>query len=401
VSSVRGRTIGIVGARGIDNYGGFERMLADLAPRLVQKGYCVRCSCEKPASGKRISNYKGTTLDYFALKPPANYTLRKAFELLYDFFFVLKYTLVCDVVYMLGIYGGAALLVPRLLGREVIVNTDGLEWKRAKYHIVERSIIILFFAFSLNLATSIIIDNKELRQFISARHHSKISYIPYGVARKQPLSWDAAKLGPYISETLRAEAIEPGKYWLLVARLEPENNIDLIVKGFVEANPKYPLVVVGEFTSDRYRKQVREQISNGTSAAIHFLGAIYDLEPLWMLRQHCLAYIHGHSVGGTNPSLLEAMISKNIIIAHDNPFNKEVCEATAHYFSTSADVSNLVASIEQNPDGSSRLRWPAYERMAAYSWEYVVEEYDKLLKGDSEAALARLETEAAQLVHNE
>src|SRR5665647_906892 len=292
-------------------------MLADLAPRLVQKGYCVRCSCEKPARGKRISEYKGATLDYFALKPPANYTMRKAFELLYDFFFVLYYALICDVVYMLGIYGGVALFLPRLLGKEVIVNADGLEWKRAKYHIVERGIIILFFAVSLNLATKIIVDNRALRQFIGPRHHSKLSCIPYGVSDQQALPWNAATLGKYVSEKLERGALEPGKYWLLVARLEPENNIDVIVKGFAQAKPKYPLIVVGDFTSERYQRTVHEQALNGT-AAIHFLGAIYDSEALWMLRQHCLAYIHGHSVGGTNPSLLEAMRSKNLILAHDN-----------------------------------------------------------------------------------
>jgi rhamnosyltransferase len=394
VISMRGRTVGIVGARGINNYGGYERMLADFVPRLVQKGYDVRCSCEKPTSGQHITDDKGATLDFFALKPPSNYVLRKAFELLYDFFFVCKYALICDVVYVLGIYGGVALLVPRVLGKEVIVNTDGLEWKRAKYSIVERGIIVLYFAVSLNLATKIVVDNQELKRFIGERHHSKISYIPYGVEHQRPQPWDAAKLGHYISEKPGGGAIEPGKYWLLVSRLEPENNIDLIVKGFVEANPKYPLLVVGDFTSRRFKNQVHEEASNGSPATIHFLGAIYDLEILGMLRQHCLAYIHGHSVGGTNPSLLAAMMAKNLIMAHDNPFNKEVCDRFAHYFSTSADVSDLIASIERDPDGYSQLRWNAYERTAAYSWERVAEEYHQLFKGYSEVARGRVETEA-------
>ena len=114
-----------------------------------------------------------------------------------------------------------------------------------------------------------------------------------------------------------------------------------------------------------------------------------------MLRQHCLAYIHGHSVGGTNPSLLEAMRSKNLILAHDNEFNKEVCGECALYFSNSADLSGLVDMIEQNPEGPSQLRLNAYERTAAYSWEHIAEEYDKLLlESDSEASLNRLETAA-------
>ena len=399
VIDVRGRTVGIVGARGINNYGGYERMLADLVPRLVQKGYSVRCSCEKPAGGERIADDTGATLDYFPLEAPANYAFRKAFELFYDFFFVLKYALVCDVIYVLGIYGGAALLVPRLLGREVIVNTDGLEWERSKYNIVERSIIVLYFAVSLILATKIVVDNKELRRFISARHDSKISYIPYGVTHQRPQPWDAAKLGYYISEKLGAGAIEPGKYWLLVSRLEPENNIDLIVKGFAEANPKYPLLVVGDFTSDGYRKHVHEQASNGSSATIHFLGAIYDSGILWMLRQHCLAYLHGHSVGGTNPSLLEAMISKNLIIAHDNPFNKEVCGRFAHYFSTSADVSNIVTSKETSTGEPSPFCSQVHERaVKAYSWDCVIASYDELVSGEGYKA-PRAERDAGYVSH--
>jgi rhamnosyltransferase len=286
-----------------------------------------------------------------------------------------------------------------LLGREVIVNTDGLEWERSKYNIVERSIIVLYFAVSLNLATKIVVDNKELRRFIGARHDAKISYIPYGVTPQRPQQWDATKLGYYISEKLGAGAIEPGKYWLLVSRLEPENNIDLIVKGFAEANPKYPLLVVGDFTSDGYRKHVHEQASNGSSATIHFLGAIYDSEILWMLRQHCLAYLHGHSVGGTNPSLLEAMISKNLIIAHDNPFNKEVAGRFAHYFSTSADVSNIVTSKETRAREPSPFCSKVHERaVEAYSWDRVMASYDELVSGDGYKA-PRAERDAGYVSH--
>jgi rhamnosyltransferase len=380
VRRVRGRTVGIVGARGINNYGGYEGMLADLVPRLVQKGYRIRCTCEKPANGKLVPDYEGAQLDYFPLKPPVNYTLRKAFELLYDFFFVLKYALVCDVVYVLGIYGGGALLLPRLLGREVIVNTDGLEWERSKYHVLERSLIILFYAISLNLASKIVIDNQELRKFIGARHVSKVYYIPYGVVPQQPKPWDQASLAPYISEQFNGGAIAPGKYWLLIARLEPENNVDMVVQGFVEANPKYPLLVVGDFTNQNYKKQVNEEASNGSSATVLFLGSIYDSEVLWMLRQHCFAYFHGHSVGGTNPSLLEAMASKNLILAHDNPFNREVCGRFAYYFSTNADICKLVDTTEKKPDSS--LRENVYERVAAFSWDHIEELYHKLFKKD-------------------
>jgi rhamnosyltransferase len=358
-------------------------MLADLVPRLVQKGYGVRCSCEKPASGKHIADDTGATLDYFALKPPANYTVRKAFELLYDSYFIARYSLICDVIYVLGIYGGPSLLIPRLLKRQVVVNMDGLEWKRAKYTVVERSIIILLFAVSLNLASKIVVDNEQLKRCIGERHCAKTCYIPYGVSEQKPQSWDGTKLRSYFRGKTASGTIAKGNYWLLIARLEPENNIHMIVDGFVKARPNYPLVIVGDFTSDKYRHRVYRGVSNGKSANIFFLGAIYDADVLGMLRQHCLAYIHGHSVGGTNPSLLEAMISKNLIVCHDNVFNREVCSRFAYYFSNSIGLSDLVTLIEKNGRGSAEFRSEVYKRaIAAYSWDHIVTSYDKLFRGD-------------------
>jgi rhamnosyltransferase len=392
---VRGRTVGIVGARGIDNYGGYERMLADLVPRLVQKGYRVRCTCEQPEDGDCPNDYMGAKLDYFPLKAPKNYTLRKAFELLYDSYFIARYSLVCDIIYVLGIYGGASLLIPRLLGKEVVVNTDGLEWKRAKYHIVEMSLIVLYFAVSLNLASKIVVDNEQLRRCIGKKHSSKICYIPYGVSRQKSRSWDPAILSSYFAEKTGAK-IEKGKYWLLVSRLEPENNIHVIVDGFAKARPKHPLVVVGDFTSNKYRDEVYRLALNGNSSDIVFLGSIYDADVLWMLRQHCLAYIHGHSVGGTNPSLLEAMISENLIVAHNNCFNRELCDRFAHYFSNSSDLSDVVTLVEEGAEDLSNLRSGVHERaIAAYSWDTIVASYDKLLNGykASEAGVHR-ETQA-------
>jgi rhamnosyltransferase len=165
--------------------------------------------------------------------------------------------------------------------------------------------------------------------------------------------------------------------------LEPENNIDVIVDGFVKARPKHPLVVVGDFTSNKYRDRVYGLAANGNLSDITFLGSIYDADVLWMLRQHCLAYIHGHSVGGTNPSLLEAMISENLIVAHDNIFNKEVCGRFAYYFSNGSGLSDIVTLLEESGGDPSDLCSEAQERAtAAYSWDTVTTSYDKLFSGD-------------------
>ncbi len=386
-----GKKVGIVGARGIDNYGGYERMLVDLVPRLVQEGYSVRCSCEQQGCVGCTNDSMGATLDYFPLKAPTNYTLRKAFELLYDCYFILRYSLVCDILYVLGIYGGPSLLVPRFFRKQVVVNIDGLEWKRSKYHIIEQSIIILFFATSINLASRIVIDNKQLKRCISKKHLSKAFYVPYGVSPHKPQSWDKTKLSGYFREKTANGTLDKGKYWLVIARLEPENNIHMIVEGFINARPKYPLVIVGDFTSNKYRDRVYQHAFNANSANIFFLGAIYDADVLWMLRQHCLAYIHGHSVGGTNPSLLEAMISKNLIVCHNNVFNRELCGRFAHYFCHSFDLTDLVTSIERYGGEQTEFRAEVYKRaLAAYSWDGILAAYDSLFRGDDKRAYGPL-----------
>jgi rhamnosyltransferase len=395
------KTIGIVGARGIGNYGGYERMLVDLVPRLVQKGYRVRCSCEQPERGEGPCEYIGATLDYFPLKAPANYSLRKAFELFYDSYFIAKYSLFCDIVYVLGIYGGPSLLFPRLWRKEVIINTDGLEWERAKYHVVERSIIIWFYGFSLNLATKIVVDNEQMKQYIGTRHRPKTFYIPYGVSPQKPEPWDESRLSSYTRKNASSARIIKDKYWLVIARLEPCNNIHIIIDGFKKASPKYPLIIVGDFTSNKYRMLVNHLGFGDGSAEVIFMGAIYDPNVLAMLRQHCLAYIHGHSVGGTNPSLLEAMISKNLILAYDNPFNRELCGKFAYYFTNSTDVSDLVTLVEQS-SGPVEFRSEVYNRaVEAYSWEHVTALYDKIFANDGETGSTQIKAEAVASHENQ
>ena len=176
--------------------------------------------------------------------------------------------------------------------------------------------------------------------------------------------------------------VKTHEYWLVVARLEPENNIDMIVEGYLRSTSRRPILIVGDFTSKKYSRLVEGMIHNGTNAdRIVLLGSIRDQSHLGALREHCLAYIHGHSVGGTNPSLLEAMSARNIIIAHDNPFNREVCAESALYFSNANNLSNAIKSVEQNEIGIASMREQAGRRaIDYYDWNRIISEYDTLLK---------------------
>jgi len=367
--------IAIIGARGIGNYGGFESVVSELGPSLVKRGYIVYCSCEKSGTENENKEYLGVRKIFFPIKPPANYTIRKVFEILYDMYFTIKCSFSCDIIYALGLGANFSLLIPRLFGKVSIVNVDGLEWRRSKFNLIEKILLKIMFLMCCISSSLIIVDNKELIGYISQRFHKKTVFIPYGVNPVNYVSWDSKRLDNL--KTLQEKsAIIQNEYWLVVSRLEPENNIHTIVEGFIKSETPMPLVIIGDFTSEIYKKRVSSLISNSKRQVL-FLGSIYDPYTLNMFRQNCFGYFHGHSVGGTNPSLLEAMVMENIIIAHDNEFNREVGGNAVLYFTTIEDLKNRIELIEKNPWQYSEFRKSTLSRVELnYSWENIIDEYD-------------------------
>lgn len=366
------KKIAIIGARGINNYGGFETTVGEIAPALVKKGFDVYCSCEK--SDNNPKSYKGANLIYFPIKMSSNYVIRKILEIIYDIYFNIYCTIIlrCDVVYSLGVGANIFVLVPRIFGKKSMVNIDGLEWRRDKFNKFESITLKLFFYMALIGSNFVIVDSDSLKTYINSKYLDKVIYIPYGVKEFETIPWEQNKLDGEINKN---------DYWLVVARLEPENNIDLILNAYIESKSSKPLVVVGDFVSENYEFSIKK-IANKTDKLkrVLFTGGIYELEKLNMFRQNCFAYIHGHSVGGTNPSLLEAMIMKNIIIAHENEFNREVCNNSVLYFRDFQDLKNKIDSVEENPIKYDEFKQKCYLQVKnKYSWDTIVEEYSNLL----------------------
>lgn len=366
--------IAIIGARGIGNYGGFESVVSELGPALVERGYTVYCSCEKTEVDE-ASEYLGVKKNYFPFKPPSNYTLRKAFEILYDIYFTIKCSFSCDIIYALGIGTSISLVVPRLFKKVSIVNVDGLEWRRSKFSSMEKILLKLMFSMCCILSNIIIVDNNSLINYINRKYHKKITFIPYGVNIPKSIQWDENKLVNYT--ILNNCNILPNKFWLVVARLEPENNIHIIIDGFLKSKTSMSLIIIGDFTSDLYKQEICNMISHSNNNnKILLLGSIYNLDVLNMFRQNCFAYIHGHSVGGTNPSLLEAMAMKNIIVAYDNEFNREVGGKSVLYFKNSNDLKNKIENVGFNSEIYLELKEDAYAKVKKnYSWDSIVEDY--------------------------
>jgi rhamnosyltransferase len=199
------------------------------------------------------------------------------------------------------------------------------------------------------------------------------------VSRDCP-AWNPSVVEGYLKPT--EARIAPNGYWLVVARLEPDNNIHTVVRAYAKSRDLNPLVIVGSFSAPSYEDTVRSLVKIlPKGKAVYFLGSILNQDHLGMLRCHCIAYVHGHSVGGTNPSLLEAMSFKNTIIAHDNVFNRDVTEGFALFFKGVEDLAGAMDLVEQHRGNYVDLGAKVYEiTRARFRWDNVAASYDALFR---------------------
>lgn len=382
VSNLPSRRIAIVGARGVANYGGFETFVAELGPRLVREGFQVFCSQRGPGTAVSGTSYRGMKMLSFPFRFPKSGKLSRVFEVLYDFYFVLKCAigLKCDTIYCLGVVSGFVLPILRLTRTRIMVNVDGIEWRRQKFGLLERCFLKSSFQACGIFADIIIIDNSQLIDHVPARYRPKSLFIPYGVCETNCHEGGNLSMVPHIGGGVLP--LRQRGYWLVVARLEPENNIDMIIDAYLGSGSTSPLVIVGGFSSSAYETRIRALIrdSDDGRASVLFTGPIFNHEVLTSLRCNCRAYVHGHSVGGTNPSLLEAMSAGNVIAAHDNVFNREVCADTALYFDTSLSLREILTQIEIGSHGVQEMATRArFRALKDYRWDVVTEKYVEAL----------------------
>jgi glycosyltransferase involved in cell wall biosynthesis len=365
-----GRTIGvkvaILGTRGIPaRYGGFETFAEMLATGLVARGFEVTVFCEAGGS-LAFDTFQGVKLRY--ISAPALGSLQ---TVLYDMRCLWAARKGYDVVYMLG-YGAAPFcLIPRLWKTEVWINPDGLEWARAKWGILAKSYFRLMEWTSIYASNRIIADAEAIASSLASRHGRlrACTVIPYGC--------EAIEMQP-AAELLAAYSLVSQGYYLVVCRLEPENHVLEILQAFERSGSDRELIVVGDhFTGTRYVALLRAV----QSPRIRMIGTVYDQAMLTSLRYHSFAYLHGHCVGGTNPSLLEAMGCGNLIFAHDNPFNRETLGPCGFYFANSLELTQAIDLAEQEEAELERLRGASKARARAnYGWTEVISKYVALLE---------------------
>lgn len=359
------RRLRILGSRGIPNrHGGFEACAEHLAPWLVQRGWTVTVYCqEAPGTPRRSSTWQGVTLEH--VPAPAEGARG---SLWFDAWTTRDAAAHDDLVLTLGF--NTAVFFPwyRLRRRRHVVNMDGLEWRRGKWSAPVRA---WFYGNSWMAGWSadhLIADHPEIARLLAARGWgARTTMVPYGAAHVA-----AAPIEPLVARDLR-----PRAYGLIVARPEPENSIVEIVRAWSSIPRPYPLVVLGTYLpGHRYHDAVRA----AASADVRFPGAVYDPDTVAALRHHARLYVHGHTVGGTNPSLVEALGAGSPVLAHDNRFNRWVAGPGARYFRDTAECRAQLDALLDDDATLASMGAASHARHAeAFTWERVLPAYEAVL----------------------
>jgi hypothetical protein len=326
--------IAILGTKGIpNNYGGYEQFAEFISKCFIERSHSVTVYnphyhqfrghdfngvsiIKKYSPEKLIGGAANIIYDYLCLKD----ALKRDFDIIYE----AGYHSVALSYKFLKVKGQTKPII--------ITNMDGLEWKRTKWSRPIRSIIKKFEQIAVKRSPYLVADNVGIQKYLKDKYNAESFFIPYGA---DPVEF-------FDSSHLEKYGVTKVNYLMLVARLEPENNIETIIDGHCMSSANFSLVVVGNHTT-RHGKYLKDKY---VDPRVRFIGGIYDKPRLDSLRHFSLAYFHGHSVGGTNPSLLEAMASQSFIIAHKNPFNESILGNSAMYFQSKGEVTTLINTIE-------------------------------------------------------
>ncbi|WP_455673669.1 DUF1972 domain-containing protein [Phocaeicola sp.] len=357
------KKVAVIGTQGVPaKYGGFETLVENIIGDNCPVGihYTVFCS-SKDYKVKR-KEYKGVSLKYIPFHANGLQSTP------YDIFSMLKCMNKYDVVLILGVSGCVFLPIFRLLcHKRIIVNIDGLEHQRGKWGYWAKKFLKFSEKMAVAFADVIITDNKGIQDYVTEEYGKKSVMIAYGGNHVLCDISDIKK-----KEILIKYGIDKDGYSFSVCRIEPENNVHLTLEAFEKAGKK--ILFVGNWMKNEYGRNLFKQYEN--SSVVKLLFPIYDLEILNVFRSNCSFYVHGHSAGGTNPSLVEAMFFGKPILAFDVVYNRETTENQADYFSSDKE---LVELLQQKYSfflkNAEKMKEIAERR---YCWETIAQSYVRL-----------------------
>src|SRR3712207_282578 len=360
--------IALVGTRGVPaRYGGFETAVEEVGRRLVEAGHDVVVYCRTTGDGPRPRTHLGMRLVHLpALR-------RRALETLSHTGLSVAHLLAhrVDAAIVFNAANAPWLPVLRAARIPVATHVDGLEWKRAKWGGVGKRYYRVVEALSVRWSDALIADAQGIADYYRDEFSAPTEQIAYG----------APKIADGAADKLAEVGLTSRGFHLVVARFEPENHVDVIVDGYRRSDATLPLVVVG---SAPYADEYTRRVHSLADERVRFLGGVWDQELLDQLYAHCATYLHGHSVGGTNPSLLRAIGAGAAVTAFDVDFNREVVADAGRYFRTPADVARQVEAVEADPEWVTRSGRRARELAGGYDWDQVAAGYEELARALAE-----------------
>ena len=356
--------IALVGTRGVPaRYGGFETAVEEVGRRLADAGHDVVVYCRTAAGAPRPAEHLGMRLVHLpALR-------RRSLETLSHTGLSVLHLLThrVDAAIVFNAANAPWLPLVRAARIPVATHVDGLEWKRAKWGGIGKRYYRIVEALSVRWSDALIADARGIADYYRDEFAAPTELIAYG----------APKIDGARSDKLAEVGLTERGFHLVVARFEPENHVDVIVDGYRRSGAQLPLVVVG---SAPYADEYTARVHALADDRVQFLGGVWDQELLDQLYAHCATYLHGHSVGGTNPSLLRAIGAGAATIAYDVSFNREVLETSGRYFSTAEDVAAAVTAAEADPARTRKDGKRARLLSARYDWDHVAEGYQTLCR---------------------
>lgn len=359
------KRIVIQGIRGLPaSHGGFETFAEFLSLYLVDRGWEVIVYCQGSADSDFSEKiWKGVKLITIPEQSAGAFgTIR------FDFNSVLHSLKQDCLVLTLGYNTALFSILYRLLSKPNIINMDGIEWKREKWGKFAKAWFWLNERFGCWFGNHLVADHPSIADHLATRvNRSKIETIAYGGL--EVMSADASLIKPY--------SLEPNEYAIVIARPEPENSLLEIVRGFSSKKRGKKLVVLGKYNREN---EYQRRVLDSASDEVLFVGAIYDIEIVSALRFFATCYVHGHTVGGTNPSLVESLGTGNAIIAHDNKFNRWVAKEGAVYFKSEEDIASAFHKLFTEQELVDRLsRTTRANFNQNFQWSKILKQYEKLL----------------------
>lgn len=356
--------IAILGTRGIPNsYGGFEQATQFISAGLVERGHDVTVY-NSDLNPYKENKWKGVNI---VRCRDAENRVGSFGQFIYDLNCILHARKQSFDVWIFFGYTSSSVW-GRLYAKHatIISNMDGLEWKRSKYAKPVQRFLQYAEKLAIKYSEACIADSIFIQSYLKDKYQVTSQYIPYGAE----ISDEENK------SVFKQLGIEERKYFVAMARMEPENNIEIILKGFTQSNCTYKFLVIGNH-ENKFGKKILKLYKD--DPRIIFTGALFDQIILRTLRKYCMVYFHGHSVGGTNPSLLEAMADKALIAAHDNSFNRAVLGNDATYFSGPYDVRQIVDSAKLSEENRERTESNFRKIKKFYTWEKIIAAYETFI----------------------